>query len=221
MSSFSAKALLFDLNGTMIDDMHYHLRVWHSILNDDLSAGLSMDEVKSQMYGKNNELLERVFGAGAFTMEESDRISRMKEERYQEIYRPHMALLPGLADFLETALQKKIPMAIGSAAIPFNIDFVLDTLQIRHFFNAIVSAHDVLNSKPDPETYLKAAELLGIHPSDCLVFEDAPKGVEAAQRAGMASVAITTLHAPLEFGHLSNIVMFARDYTDPRFSSLL
>ena len=218
MNSFSAKAFLFDLNGTMIDDMHFHLRVWHAILNDDLSAGLSLEEVRRQMYGKNHELLERVFGTGALTLDEADRISRLKEERYQEMYRPHMKLLPGLSDFLENAYRKKIPMAIGSAAIPFNIDFVLDTLQIRHFFKAIVSADDVVNSKPDPETYLKAASLLGVDASECLVFEDAPKGVEAAERAGMSAIAVTTLHKAGEFGHLSNILMFVADYTDPRFS---
>jgi beta-phosphoglucomutase len=221
MSDFRPKAFLFDLNGTMIDDMHFHLEVWHSVLNDDLKAGLTIEEVRSHMYGKNHELLERVFGAGRFTLEESNRISRKKEDRYQEMYRPHMKLLPGLPELLERAASVNIKMAIGSAAIPYNIDFVLDTLHIRHYFQAIVSAEDVLNSKPDPETYLKAAELLAVNPSDCLVFEDAPKGVEAAQRAGIQSVAITTLHSPEEFSGLTNILMFVKDYYDPRFLTIL
>ena len=71
-------------------------------------------------------------------------------------------------------------MAIGSAAIPFNIDFILDQLDIRKYFKAIVSAEDVGISKPHPETFLKAARLINVDPSLCLVFEDAPKGVEAA-----------------------------------------
>jgi len=96
-------------------------------------------------------------------------------------------LLPGLHEFLEAAHQNQIPMAIGSAAIPFNIDFVLDNLNIRHYFKAIVSADDVVLSKPHPETYLNVAELLNINPADCLVFEDVPKGAEAALNAGMKS----------------------------------
>jgi beta-phosphoglucomutase len=220
MKPFTPKAFLFDLNGTMVDDMRFHLEVWHAILNQDLKARLTLEEVRSHMYGKNHELLERVFGNGKFTREESDKISRAKEDRYQDLYRPHMKLLPGLQELLQKAAERRVKMAIGSAAIPYNIDFVLDTLNIRHFFQAIVSADDVLNSKPDPETYLRAAEQLSVSPSECLVFEDAPKGVEAAQRAGMPAIAITTMHSPDEFSYLSNILMFAEDYNDPHFSLL-
>lgn len=216
-----ASAFLFDLNGTMIDDMRFHLDVWHDLLNNDLGARLSREEVRSHMYGKNHELLERVFGSTRFSVDELDRISRMKEDRYQAEYRPHLALLPGLHGFLEKASQSAIRMAIGSAAIPYNIDFVVDALKIRHYFDAIVSADDVAKSKPHPETYLKAADLLGIDPAACVVFEDAPKGVEAAGRAGMKSVVITTLHSPEEFAHLSGIIMFVDDYHDPRLLSLV
>jgi len=107
-------------------------------------------------------------------------------------------------------------MAIGSAAIPFNIDFVLDNLNIRHYFSAIVSADDVEKSKPHPQTFLDAAEKLGVNPADCIVFEDAPKGVETALNAGMQAVAITTTHEPAEFKQYPNILMFIRDYTDER-----
>src|SRR5580692_10169819 len=131
-------ALIFDLNGTMINDMEFHMRAWSEILNNDLKAGLSPDQVKSQMYGKNSELLDRVFGKGKFTEEEMEYWSREKEKRYQKAYLPHLQLIEGLRELLDKALEKKIPMAIGSAAIPFNIDFVLDNLDIRKYFSAIV-----------------------------------------------------------------------------------
>jgi beta-phosphoglucomutase len=220
MTTAPAKAFLFDLNGTMIDDMEYHLNVWYDILNNDLNAGLSREVVKSHMYGKNEELLSRIFGAGHFSREEVEVLSRRKEERYQKLYRPHLKLLPGLADFLQTAKTNGIPMAIGSAAIPFNIDFVLDELNIRHYFNAVVSAADVIESKPHPETYLQAASLLKMTPPACIVFEDAPKGVEAALNAGMQSVVITSMHEPSEFNY-PNILMFVQDYTDPRLAELV
>src|SRR6478735_5020096 len=95
------KAFLFDLNGTMIDDMEYHLKVWFDVLNNDLNAGLSKEAVKSEMYGKNNEVLDRVFGKGRFSPEEVARLSWAKEVRYQEMYKPHLSLLPGLDDFLK------------------------------------------------------------------------------------------------------------------------
>ena len=80
--------------------------------------------------------------------------------------------------------------------------------------SAIVSADDVKNSKPDPETFLKAAELLGVDPSNCIVFEDAPKGVESAQNAGMKCVVLTTMHEEHEFSQYNNILFFVEDYTE-------
>ena len=114
-----------------------------------------------------------------------------------------------------------VPMAIGSAAIPFNIDFVLDNLGIRHYFSAIVSADDVLQSKPHPETFLKAAGLLNVPPKDCLVFEDVPKGVESAQNAGMRAIVLTTTHQPAAFAHLNNVLHFTPDFRDPYLYDVL
>jgi beta-phosphoglucomutase len=207
------KAFIFDLNGTMIDDMQFHLKAWYHIMNDELGAHLSWEAVKKEMYGKNSEVLERVFGKGRFTLEEMNELSIEKEKRYQREYIDHLRLIPGLPQFLEKAHALKIPMAIGSAAIMFNIDFVLDNLNLRHFFSAIVSADDVQYSKPHPETYLKAARQLGVTPQNCLVFEDAPKGVEAAQNANMPSVVLTLLHEQEDFAQYNNIVQYIKDYT--------
>jgi hypothetical protein len=208
------KAFLFDLNGTMIDDMHYHNKAWFHILNDDLGANMTWDEVKSHMYGKNTELLIRVFGKDRFTLEEMNVLSVEKEKRYQAAYRPILKLIEGLAEFLAASKNKNISMGIGSAAIPFNINFVLDGLDLRHYFDSIVSADDVLESKPDPETYLKGAAELGVLPEECIVFEDAPKGVEAAQRAGMRAVVLTTMHEAHEFAAYNNIIQFITDYRE-------
>jgi len=207
-----AKAFIFDLNGTMIDDMQFHCKAWFHVLNHELGANLSQEEVKEQMYGKNTELLVRVFGKDRFTPEEMDRISIEKEKRYQQEFRPHLQLIAGLPQFLQQAYSLGIPMGIGSAAIPFNIDFVLDNLHLRHYFRAIVSADDVVHSKPDPETYLKAAAQMGVPPEQCIVFEDAPKGVEAALSAGMQSVVLTTMHRADEFSQYPNIIRFIENY---------
>lgn len=201
--------------------MLFHVKAWSYMLNNELGAGLTEAQVKAEMYGKNGEVLDRIFGQGHFTAQESDRLSVEKEKRYQADYLPHLALINGLPSFLEKTYQQRIPMAIGSAAIPFNIDFVLDNLNLRHYFSAIVSADDVTISKPHPETYVKAAALLNVPAAKCLVFEDAPKGVEAALNAGMQAVAITTLHTPDEFARYNNIVAFIKDYTDPVLEQIL
>ena len=207
------KAFLFDMNGTMINDMGYHLDAWYKILTEDLGASLEREAVKKQMYGKNDELLIRIFGEGRFTADEMAELSVEKERRYQQTYKPHLELIAGLPAFLEKAYRQGIPMAIGSAAITFNVDFVLDNLNLRHYFKAIVSAESVQISKPHPETFLLAARLIGVQPADCIVFEDAPKGVEAAANAGMRCVVLTTMHTREEFEGYSNIIAFADDYT--------
>ncbi|MBF9252827.1 HAD family phosphatase [Pontibacter sp. 172403-2] len=208
-------AFLFDLNGTLIDDMHYHAKAWHQILTNDLGADLTWEEVKKEMYGKNREVLARIFGEDHFSDEEAHKLSVEKEKYYQQAYKPHLKLINGLQDFLKQAAAHHVKMAIASAAISDNIDFIVDNLNIRHYFDAFVSADDVETSKPDPETFLKAAEKLQTNPADCIVFEDAPKGVEAAQHAGMQCIVITTAHPKEDFKQYDNVLAFIDDYEDP------
>jgi HAD superfamily hydrolase (TIGR01509 family) len=207
------KAFIFDMNGTMIDDMEYHVHGWFNILNDDLKAGLTREEVKKEMYGKNQEVLIRIFGEDRFTEAEMETLALEKERRYQAAYRPHLQLIAGLQTFLDKAVAQGIPMAIGTAAIPFNVDFALDNLNVRHYFKSIITADDVATSKPNPEVFLKAAAELGVDPASCIVFEDAPKGVEAAANAGMKAVVVTTMHTREEFSSYDNIITFIDDYT--------
>ena len=206
------KAFLFDLNGTMIDDMSYHLEVWYDILVNDLGARMTRGQVKAQLYGKSQELLVRVFGSERFSQQELDNISISKERRYQQLYKPHLDLLPGLFAFLEESYNARVKMGIGTAAIPFNVDFALDTLKIRHYFDAVITADDVRQSKPHPDTYLALADGLQIDPIDCLVFEDTPKGVEAAYNAGMQAVVLTTSHRHEEFSEYPNVILYIEDY---------
>ena len=205
------KAFIFDLNGTMINDMDFHIRAWHTILTS-LGAELSLEQVKLECYGKNEELLERIF-PGRFSNEEMQTMILHKEKTYQLEFKPHLKLIAGLASFLQKAYAESIPMGIGSAALPMNINYVLDGLQIRHYFKAIVSAVDVAFSKPHPETFLSCAKQLGVEPSNCIVFEDSPKGVLAAKMAGMQSVVLTTMHSADEFEEGNDILLKVPDYS--------
>ena len=213
------KAFIFDMNGTMIDDMPYHIKAWHDIVTR-LGASLTVQQVKEQCYGKNEELLERIF-PGRFTLEEKKQLEHEKESYYQRVYKDDMKAIDGLHEFLARAWSNDIHIAMGSAAIMFNIDFILDGLNLRPYFKTIVSADHVEVSKPDPETFLKAAGGLGIAPEQCIVFEDAPKGVETALNAGMQCVVLTTMHTKDEFGDYPNIICFIEDYTDPALNHLL
>ena len=182
------KAFIFDMNGTMIDDMQFHERAWFDVLVNQLGLNMTREEVKSHMYGSNYELFGRVFGPGKFSKQEMDILS----------------------------LQK----AIGTAAIPFNVDYVLDNLNIRPYFPVVITALDVPVSKPNPDVFLKAAEQCGVAPHQCIVFEDAPKGIEAARRAGMRAVGITSYHTAAELQN-DNVLCIVEDYTDPVLNELI
>lgn len=213
------RAFIFDLNGTMIDDMAFHIRAWHQILTS-LGAELSIEQVKLECYGKNEELLERIFPA-RFSNEQMQEMILQKETAYQEVFRPHLKLIDGLDVFFENCFQKNIAMGIGSAALPMNINYVLDGLNIRNYFSAIVSAVDVQVSKPDPETFLSCAKQLGVPPENCIVFEDSPKGVQAAENAGMQSVVLTTMHPPEDFTNNQSILLYITDYTSKELTDKL
>jgi HAD superfamily hydrolase (TIGR01509 family) len=204
------KAFLFDLNGTMINDMPYHVSAWHSIMNR-LGANITLERMKQECYGKNHDVIERIF-PGRFMHEEKTRMSFAKEKKYQDDFRPSLKLIEGLETLLADAHRAGIKLGIGSAAIMFNIDFVLDGLHIRKYFDVIVSADDVLNSKPDPETWLKCADKLKLFPPECIVFEDSPKGAESALNAGMQCIIITNTHEKAEFANYTNVIRFIDDY---------
>lgn len=204
------KAFVFDLNGTMVNDMPYHIKAWHEKIIQ-LGGTLTLDEMKHQCYGKNDELLERVF-PGKYSLEERIKIGNEKEAIYRIEFKPFLKLMDGLDQFLKKADQENIKMAIGSAAIMDNINFVIQNMHIEHYFNAIISANDVKNSKPDPETFLKCAEALSVAPADCLVFEDTPKGVECALNAGMQAVVILGEHEAAEFEQYKNVIHLVKDY---------
>jgi beta-phosphoglucomutase family hydrolase len=208
----NVKAFLFDLNGTMINDMSYHITAWHRILND-LGANISLEKMKEECYGKNHELIERIL-PGKFSEEEKVKMSFEKERVYQQEFRPNLKLIDGLTDFIKDAHAAGIKLGIGSAAIMFNIDFVLDGLAMRKYFGALISADDVTKSKPDPETWLKCANKLGVLPKECIVFEDSPKGVESAMNANMKCIVITNLHDKRDFEDYENIIGFINDFNE-------
>ena len=142
-----------------------------------------------------------------------------KEERCRQEFLPHLKLIKGLDVFLEKLKSKNVPLGIGTAAPVHNVDFVLDNLRLAHYFKAIIGPADVTESKPHPEVFLKAASQLGVQPERCVVFEDSPKGVEAASRAGMKAIGVTSYHQPGELKS-KDLLFTIEDYTDERLAGL-
>jgi beta-phosphoglucomutase len=199
------KAFLFDLDGTLIDTMPAHFKTWQLVVKE-MGSPLEGEALMNQLYGNGAELMNRIVPGRTFTEGEARAIVAEKEERYRTLYGNEITVLEGAREFLEQALQQKIPMGIGTASNQANIDFALDKLDLRRYLNAIVGADDVQLSKPHPETWLKLAAELNTPPEQCIVFEDAPKGVEAALAAGMKAVAITGHFSANDFGKYENIL---------------
>lgn len=177
------QALIFDLDGTLADTMPVHIAAWK------LAAANFGYEVEDQMiYDRSGmptvkvaELLNRDFGWSL----DPGLVKQAKDIAYHEL-KPQIGVKP-IQPIFEIAQNHrgKMPMAIGTGSTRPNAENTLITLGIMDWFDAVVTANDVENHKPHPETYLRCAELLNIDPKDCVVFEDADFGVEAGKRAGM------------------------------------
>jgi beta-phosphoglucomutase len=204
-------ALIFDMDGTMVDNMMVHHRAWQQKLAE-LGLNLTLDEVIATCHGKNDEILERLFG-DKYNFEERDRISYDKEAVYRDVFKNDLKLIDGLQEMLDTAFKIGIPMGIGTAARPENVDYVLDNLNIRHYFRAIITSADVDKGKPDPSVFFKVADILGVKYANCLVFEDSPVGAKTAVNAGMKAIILTTTHKKEEFLQFSSVLKCVPDYT--------
>ena len=206
------QAFIFDMDGTMVDNMMVHHRAWQLKLKE-LGLDLTIEEVKERCHGKNEEIIERLF-PNKYTPEERYQISFDKEEHYRKVFKDDLKLIDGLEGFLEEAKGANIAMGIGTAAPIENINFVLDNLGIRDYFSCVVHAGMVDKGKPDPEVFEKVAKGLGISLAESLVFEDSPTGAKTAENAGCTAIILTTTHQEVEFEKFSNIKLFIKDYTN-------
>lgn len=205
------RALIFDMDGTMVDNMRFHDDAWE-IWHREQGLPFQRDGFFKATAGKANaEILGGYYpDADAETIA---RLSESKEELYRTNYRPHVAALGGLLELMARAEEQGLPMAVASAAPPANIDVVLDTLAIRQRFATIVSPSQGFRGKPHPDMFLAAAERMGVPAQSCIVYEDAPLGVEAARRAGMRAVALLTMLDAADFAGFDNVIASARDFT--------
>lgn len=187
-----ALTLIFDMDGVLIDSNPLHREAW---LLYNRRFGIETDDaMQERMYGRRNDEIIRDFFGSELTGDEVSAHGAAKERLYREMMAPRLqeSLVPGIADFLQR--RQGGLHGLGSNAEPANIDFLLDNTGLRSHFHAVVDGHQVSRPKPDPEVYLKVADLLGAHPCNCVVFEDSFAGVDAARAAGMRVVALRTTH---------------------------
>jgi beta-phosphoglucomutase len=187
-----AKAVVFDMDGTLVNNMNFHKDAWFAFLQRH-GISISDDEFMQKNHGIITEIVPRFFPR-KLSPEEVLELGLEKEMIYRTLYKPHIQPIEGLVDFLQELKKEGIKMALATAADQLNIDFTIDALGIRSFFSAITGSEEVTFGKPHPEVYSRTASKLGLPPSDWVAFEDSLSGIESALAAGMKVVALTTTH---------------------------
>jgi beta-phosphoglucomutase len=202
MSKFAA---IFDWDGVVIDSSTQHEKSWE-LLAAETGKPLPAGHFKKG-FGKKNQVIIPDVLAWSHDPEEIQRLGDRKEELYRELVSEGgMTILPGASELLAALKASGIPRAVASSTSRTNLEAIFASTGLHQFFDAVVSAEDVVKGKPAPDVFLKAASLLGVPPKSCIVFEDALFGIEAAQRAGMKVVAVATTN-PLDIlGHADRAV---------------
>ncbi|MBV8388675.1 MAG: HAD family phosphatase [Mucilaginibacter sp.] len=210
-------AAIFDMDGTLIDNTPFHFISWQALFRKYHKEELSRQTYYTEISGVPiMETLKRIFGADHDEASLKE-LLREKEEFYRQEYAPHLVAIKGLENFLAELKSNGVKMAMATSATVEDIDFILNKVPIRDDFNEIVNSSMVIRPKPDPQIFLKAAELLDVPPERCVVFEDSLAGIKAANAAGMKVVGITTGH-PASDLYPVNLVI--DDYTTLKPSDL-
>lgn len=206
------KAAIFDMDGTMVNNMAYHKKAWRTFLSRH-GVEVSEEEFRKQFSGrKNDEILEAALGRG-LDPDEAAVLAEEKESMYREIYQPHIREVAGLKEALAILHKRDIKTAIATTAPAKNRAFVLNQLGLEDQFQIILGDEHVSEGKPHPEIYLATAQMLGVVPESCIVFEDSPSGVASAKQAGMTVVGILSSH--------TNSELMDADYVADDFSALI
>ena len=203
-------AFLFDMDGTMVDSMPWHARSW-AVFSREVGVPPPGADFFHRTTGLTGVEVMRVFLGGRPERELRAMVER-KEAIYRAMFAPYFREVPGFGAFADAARAAGVKVACATAGDADNIAFVLAHLDRRGFFDAVVGAHDVARGKPHPDLFLLAAQRMGVDPAECLVFEDAPHGIEAARRAGMKAVAIATTLPAHELGAPAHVIARAADF---------
>jgi beta-phosphoglucomutase len=195
MSSSLPRAVLWDLDGTLVDSAEHHWIAWREVMAHE--GHPVTPEVFTSSFGHRNDTILRGLLGPDLSDEEVDRIAGAKEALYRRLVRERgLDLLPGARMWLERLKGSGWRQAVASSAPTANIEAAMDAIGVTALFEALVSADEVGVGKPDPAVFLAAADRIGVPPGRCVVVEDAPAGLEGARRAGMRCVGVLSAHHP-------------------------
>jgi len=186
-------AFLFDNDGVLIDSSAFHWRSWQILMGEDPDFKMDREGFETS-FGMRNDLIIQRLMPGISPLKQQ-RWGEKKEEIFRRIAKNTITLLPGMEAFLDKVVAAQIPHIIASSTPLANLEmYIADTL-LGKYFEHYLSAEQVAHGKPAPDIFIAAAHHLGFDPRECVVFEDAPAGIQAGKTAGCFVVALATTHA--------------------------
>lgn len=213
------KALIFDMDGTMIDSMGYHRQTWITFAQRH-GLQIEIGDLMRRTTGRTAaECMRELFGR-PFSADEAWALGAQKEALYRELFAPEFREIAGFRAFAARAHASGLKIGVGTAGDRHNIEFSLRHLALEAAPHAVVGGDEGLRGKPEPDIFVEVAKRLSVAPQDCVVFEDAPFGIEAARRAGMAAVAICSSHHADELAG-PHVLAALDDFSGPVASALL
>lgn len=211
-------AAIFDMDGVIADTNPYHTIAWRDYYQRNGKTLSDADFVKHVSGNHNRTIARHLFEGQALTDAEAYQVGDEKEALFRELYAPHMVPVPGIPAFLKALKAADIKMAVATSAPVENLDFIMEKLGLRNYFDVLLHEKLVSQPKPHPEIYQKAMLMLGVDPSDSVIFEDSMTGIKAARAAGARVVGVATTHTPEELAEVADFVI--RDFEGLDISDL-
>ena len=201
------QAIFFDMDGTLVDSIPFHQEAWLKFLSNH-GIHLRPEDFHAQNHGNIHEMIRRFFPHES-SEEKRQELGEEKEITFRKIYQPYLTEIKGLTRFLEALKSREISIHLTTMGDQTNIDFTLDGLGIRSFFDTMTGGHEVEKGKPDPEIFLKTLQKSGVKAEEALVFEDSGGGIRSAKAAGLKVIGIATSHTKKELQEMGCEVAFS------------
>ncbi|MBN1341483.1 MAG: HAD family phosphatase [Phycisphaerae bacterium] len=213
------RGVIFDMDGVIIDSGSTHLASWKQLAVENRLE--ITDRQFWETFGRPSREIIRLRWGADLSDEEVRRLDERKEAIYRELIRGNVPVMPGAVELMRALHADGWRLAIGSSGPPENVRLVVSELGVADLLAATTDASDVRRGKPDPEVFLLAADRMGVAPARCIVIEDAHHGIEAAHRAGMKAVALTSTHPPCQLGDADLVVSRLGDVSPEGLAELL
>ncbi|MHA1803782.1 MAG: HAD family hydrolase [Promethearchaeota archaeon] len=217
---FEQYGVIFDMDGVLADTGPIHFESWKKMAEEEAGVEFTR-EFFEETFGQQSIPITRKLVGPEVSQELVEKWAHLKEYYYREMVKDKLEPLPGAVELIKELKAKGFKLALGSSGPPENVELLLTSLDVKKYFDVIITAAEVRRSKPEPDVFLLAAEKLNIEPSKCVVIEDAPVGIEAAKRAKMKCIALTTTHEKEELKDADLVIKNLTEITVQNIINLL